>query len=409
MKRTLVKSLILVAAVLFAVSGVLFFILSVVSPPNDIEKENAHEIDIEHSVSIFNPDSLTLAQAEATMDCLHDRALLFYSDSLISDNAFNNAIKKSSNSFASSFIEWSYSKFILKTWNVKDHDEMKRIMTKLRNITISNGTKKAIDPQHLSSMTEIETIIADYNAAWKVASHTSFSSLEDASIIIEKAYKYANQDYLKNCTYLVNVLFKVSEKLEESHFNLLTRQVNSLTGYRSMNRDSFISRSREVNSSLNEYDTKAQQVYNVKRNVSNLKKRAGEIYNEAMEYYKRIEVITKNNPSYNTTSSNSGCKITQVQLTQNYTRVMFNYNNYYSQAAWVTIEPNTYIVDQQGNRHYMIRAEGIPTEPQKHYFTSTNESITFTLVFDRLPLGTTSFNLIESESSSWKFYNIKID
>ena len=57
----------------------------------------------------------------------------------------------------------------------------------------------------------------------------------------------------------------------------------------------------------------------------------------------------------------------------------------------------------------MIRAEGIPTEPQKHYFNSANESLTFTLVFDRLPVGTTSFSLIESDSSSWKFYNININ
>ena len=111
MKRTIIKSFILIAAIIVAVSGVLFFILTVVSPPNDIEKKNVHQIDIENCISAYNPDSLSLGQAENKMDLLHDRAALFLSDSLITENVFDNAIKKSTNSFAQSFIKWSHSKF----------------------------------------------------------------------------------------------------------------------------------------------------------------------------------------------------------------------------------------------------------------------------------------------------------
>ena len=409
MKRTIIKSAILVAAIVFAVGGVLFFILSVVSPPNDIEKKNVHQIDIDNCISAYNPDSISLPQAENEMDLLHDRAALFLSDSLITEGVFDNAIKKSTNSFAMSFIKWSHSKFNQTAWNAKDHNEMRRIMEKIRKISIENGTKKALETQALSSLTEIETVISDYNAAWNVTKRTTYSSLDDASRIISEAKKYANQNYLKNCSELVNALDRVSIKLEESHFNLLKRQVSSLANYRAMGKEDYVRKSQDIQSKIKEYDNNANRVYGTKHDVSELRNSAGEYYNEAMDYYNRMEVITKYNPSCNTTSTNQGCKITQVQLNQNYTRVTLNYNNYYSQAGWVTISPRTYIVDQQGNRHYMIRAEGIPTEPQKHYFNSANESLTFTLVFDRLPVGTTSFNLIESDSSSWKFYNININ
>lgn len=409
MKRTIIKSFILIAAIIVAVSGVLFFILTVVSPPNDIEKKNVHQIDIENCISAYNPDSLSLGQAENKMDLLHDRAALFLSDSLITENVFDNAIKKSTNSFAQSFIKWSHSKFNQMTWNVKDHSEMRRIMSKVRNISVENGSKKALESQELSSLTEIETILSDYNAAWNITRRTTYSSLDDASRIISEAKNYASHNYLKNCSELVNALNKVSTKIEESHLNQLRRQVSSLANYRSMEKADYVNKSQDVQSKIREYDNNANRVYGIKHDVSELRKRAGEYYNEAMEYYKRMEVITKYNPSCNTTSTNRGCRITQVQLNQNYTRVTFNYNNSYSQAGWVTISPRTYIVDQQGNRHYMIRAEGIPTEPQKHYFNSANESLTFTLVFDRLPVGTTSFSLIESDSSSWKFYNININ
>lgn len=409
MKRTIIKSFILITAIVVAVGGVLFFILSVVSPPNDIERENAHQLDLEKCISAYKPDSLSLAQAENQMDLLQDRAALFFSDSLITEIVFDNAIKNSTNSFAMSFIKWSHYKFNQLTWNVKDHNEMKRIMSKVRNISVEKGSKKALESQELSSLTEIEMVISDYNVAWDITKRTTYSTLDDASSIISEAKKYANHNYLKNCSELVNALNKVSTKLEESHFNQIKHQVSSLANYRSMEKTDYVSKSKDVQSKINEYETNAKNVYGTKHDVSGLRKSAGDYYNDAMEYYKKMEVITKYNPNYNTSSSNSNCKITQVQLNHDYTRVTFSCTNRYSQGGWISIAPRTYIVDQQGNRHYMIRAEGIPTEPQKHYFNRINETLTFTLVFDRLPVGTSSFSLIESDSSSWKFYNISIN
>ena len=47
MNRSLIKSLILAIAIAVAVGGVLFFIQTVVSPPENIKTEDVHTADIQ--------------------------------------------------------------------------------------------------------------------------------------------------------------------------------------------------------------------------------------------------------------------------------------------------------------------------------------------------------------------------
>ena len=108
-------------------------------------------------------------------------------------------------------------------------------------------------------------------------------------------------------------------------------------------------------------------------------------------------------------NDNKGLKIKRVQITQAQTIVELEYDNSVNGSGWMTISPNTYIVSfNTGKKYSMIRAEGIPIEPQKYYFNSAYEKVQFKLIFPALPQNTTKFNLIESESSSWKFYGIEI-
>lgn len=120
-----------------------------------------------------------------------------------------------------------------------------------------------------------------------------------------------------------------------------------------------------------------------------------------------IDVI---NPSVSTIpNDNKGLKIKRVQITHAQTIVELEYDNSVNGSAWITISPNTYIVSYNtGKKYSMIKAEGIPIEPQKHYFNSAYEKVQFRLIFPALPPNTTKFNLIESASSSWKFIGIEL-
>lgn len=106
-------------------------------------------------------------------------------------------------------------------------------------------------------------------------------------------------------------------------------------------------------------------------------------------------------------STNEDLTITRVQVTQEQTIVDFEYDNSVTHPAWVTISPYTYIYNA-GIKYTMTKAEGIPIEPEKHYFRSASETLRFRLTFPPLPKDATQFDLIESESSTWKFYGIKL-
>ena len=99
--------------------------------------------------------------------------------------------------------------------------------------------------------------------------------------------------------------------------------------------------------------------------------------------------------------------ITRVQVTSKQTVVDFEFDNSVAQVGWATISPYTYI-ENTGIKYTMTKAEGIAIEPEKHYFRSASEKLRFRLTFPPLPKDATQFDLIESESSTWKFYGIKL-
>lgn len=102
-------------------------------------------------------------------------------------------------------------------------------------------------------------------------------------------------------------------------------------------------------------------------------------------------------------------KIKRVRVTLAQTIIDLEYDNSTSGSGWVTISPNTYIISYNtGKKYTLVKTEGIPVEPQKYYFSSRFEKLQFKLIFPSLPQNTTKFNLIESESSPWKFYGIKL-
>ena len=106
-------------------------------------------------------------------------------------------------------------------------------------------------------------------------------------------------------------------------------------------------------------------------------------------------------------SPHDGIKITRVQVTSDQTIVDFEFDNSKTHSGWVTISPYTYI-HNAGTRYTMLKADGIPIEPEKHYFSAPNEKLKFQLIFPPLPNGATQFDLIESKTSTWKFYCIKL-
>lgn len=117
---------------------------------------------------------------------------------------------------------------------------------------------------------------------------------------------------------------------------------------------------------------------------------------------------TINYPSVQRTTAERA-KIKSVTLRSDYTAIEIKSNNQSGDSyfQWCNIDRNTYIV-VNGTRYTMTRAEGIKIAPDKTYFSYAGQDIIFTLYFPPIPTSASTMDLIESASSEWKFYGIKI-
>lgn len=75
--------------------------------------------------------------------------------------------------------------------------------------------------------------------------------------------------------------------------------------------------------------------------------------------------------------------------------------------AWYNISANTYI-EAKGVCYKIIGARGIPFSPDKYQFDKVGETGHFFLIFPAIPATIKKIDLIESETSSWQFYGIKL-
>lgn len=124
-------------------------------------------------------------------------------------------------------------------------------------------------------------------------------------------------------------------------------------------------------------------------------------------YAKYSKVI--NNPSYE--SKVGHIRITKVALSSSETRVEFKVTNRDGDKCfgWVSIDPCTYIYIPSLKKKIPMRSvQNIALSPSETHFHFYDEELVFALIFPALPVNVRTFNLIESESSNWKFYNVRI-
>lgn len=99
-------------------------------------------------------------------------------------------------------------------------------------------------------------------------------------------------------------------------------------------------------------------------------------------------------------------KIDNVTVTDSYTIVEMSWFNNEYIDGWVNIDKAAVIV-AQGMKYALIKTENIPYAPEKTE-VGYGQTIKFKLYFQPIPKNTVSFDLIENESSEWKFYDIEL-
>lgn len=281
-----VKILLLVVAVIIAIGGVLLFMKTIVSPPQDLEFKNQYELALNQKIEGFKKvDSDNLEREFAT---LTDLAHRFKEESSIDDKFFDQEYTEIIGVYSPKFAQYCFGQFQKSVWDESEHKWMEDRIAQLRKLTIEDGSRKIMDNYAESDgrFSIILKTIGKYREAKSLSNRISYSGLGEARSRISKANQYKQDDYLKNNAALMKALNSLPSRLEASHYAALRAKVNTLANYYSYSADSYDVLSDNVVAALKEYKQNAQSVYGESRSLSGLEADASRYYNAAVEYYK---------------------------------------------------------------------------------------------------------------------------
>ena len=106
-------------------------------------------------------------------------------------------------------------------------------------------------------------------------------------------------------------------------------------------------------------------------------------------------------------------RIDKIELTENNTIVYCTHTApfLYEKGGWVNIRPGTYLRDRATRKKYkLISAIGIPLSPSKHFYSAQGQTLSFRLVFSRLPSNCSLIDLVECENNKecFNFYGVHL-
>jgi hypothetical protein len=107
--------------------------------------------------------------------------------------------------------------------------------------------------------------------------------------------------------------------------------------------------------------------------------------------------------------------VLRISDEEEFTRIDFIYTapKRYTNGGWVQMHPDCFIRPCGSSTQLkLVKAVNIPIAPSKYFFKKINEVLCYTLYFPALPTGTTSIDIIESESfdENWfNFYGVSLE
>ena len=102
--------------------------------------------------------------------------------------------------------------------------------------------------------------------------------------------------------------------------------------------------------------------------------------------------------------SHSELTITRIQITDDYTIVYLKNQNMLMKDAWACVDRKTSIRTSDDVKHFLLRAENIPTCPDLYRFDSLGQILEFTLYFPPVDSRKGRIDLVEDCDQSCFFF-----
>lgn len=286
--KVTIKIFFLLLAISLAIGGVMVYAKTKVDPPTAIKQVDQYAEDIATSrkvlVSVKNEE-----MEDSIFFTTIDRIRVFNKENKIQSDRSDKYLDNCMNAYCSLFTNRCFSEFKKSVWNDNEHNNILSRVSVLKSLLHSDKSM-VLTKQETDSLNLITRIISDYRQARRISRSTVFSGVANAQSVISQANSFSNNEYLRNCTDLINSLKNVKSEIATSHYNYVSAQVDKLSQYRYFSKNYYENTLiPHVDAVTTEYDNKAQSLYGSKRDVNVLWQRARGFYDQAMSYYGNTE------------------------------------------------------------------------------------------------------------------------
>lgn len=278
MKKS-IKITLLVVAIIAAISGVMAYYKTVVSPPSHLKFSNQYVAAVQKDIDALKNGKTTEGLDSSFVATTHEINFM-WKDSLLQSKERDELLKSFAAQYVPLFVQMCNGEFSSTSWNEPTLKHFLVRIAQLRSLKKVDGFA-VVDGSDNGSLNSVQNVVSNYYVAKAAASHTRYTSLADAKAKIATARKYASMSPINNCVALVNQLNSVPVRLEQSHFSYLIGQVNRLRNYYNYDQSSYDNLALAISDKLDEYKKNARRVYGRISNISALEQRANELYGNA--------------------------------------------------------------------------------------------------------------------------------
>ena len=200
----LVKIALLIVAIIAAVSGVMAYYKTVVSPPSHMSFKNQYVAAIKNDIAEVKKLSTTNELDSSFVAITHEINFM-WKDSLLQSKEQDELLESFAVQFVPKFVTSCDEKFSATVWSDIALKQMSAKIAQLRSLKTTDGSI-IVGGEANSSLSKVQDVISNYYAAKNAAANTGYTCLSDAKVKIATAKKYASMSPINNCVTLVNQL-----------------------------------------------------------------------------------------------------------------------------------------------------------------------------------------------------------
>ena len=221
MKRIVIKSTLIIIAIILAIGSILYYKNTVIDPPKQFVFGNTHNKALCKEIKLLTSDSLEIQYADVLYMINRDEV-----EKLVGKDTLDLRIEDALIKYIPLFISRCNSSFAASVWNTPEwsHNFMKNRIYQLKHFENSKGNL-VVEPNsnYIKQLDDVLKVIDNYDNAWQLAYSTDYKNLEITKNRVRQAGVYLNDDKLKNCVALVQKLKELPSAIQASHLAYLKR------------------------------------------------------------------------------------------------------------------------------------------------------------------------------------------